>query len=83
MANSVKRDFWTPCEILELRKLSEEELKEVRSSFTKVSYLKLIINSMHNHYRNIRYKDGLVISDLDTLIEIIDGLIDDDLYKKL
>ena len=38
---------------------------------------------MHNHYRNIRYKDGLVISDLDTFIEIIDGLIDDDLYKKL
>lgn len=76
---SVEKDLWIPCEILQLRRLSKEELKKVLNPFTKKEYIKRIIS----HYRDIRYKDGLVISDLNTFIKIVDVLIDDNHYKEL
>lgn len=76
---SVEKDLWTPCEVLQLRRLSKEELKKVLNPFTKKEYIKRIIS----HYRDIRYKDGLVISDLNTFIKIVDVLIDDNHYKEL
>lgn len=74
---SVEKDLRTPCKVLQLRKLSKEELKKICNPFTKEEYIKFIIS----HYGNIRYKDGLIISDMDTFIHIVDGLIDDNLYK--
>lgn len=76
---SVEKDLWTPCAVLQLRRMSKEELKKVLNPFTKKEYIKRIIG----HYRDIRYKDGLVISDLDTFIKIVDVLIDDNHYKEL
>ena len=75
MATNVNEP-WAVCGLLSLKKLSEEEMEELRHKmFGTCSWeesIKDTINRLIQEGANIKNDNGLLIMDMDTLIKIIE-----------
>ncbi len=75
MATNVNEP-WGECEILSSRKLSDEELNELRQSQFGIYSLKEsvqnTINSLIHEGANIKDNNGVLTMDIDTLLMIIE-----------
>lgn len=71
-----KNNPWGECDILSSRKLSDEELAELRKEqFGEYSLKESVqntINSLVHEGANIKDDSGMLIMDMDTLIRIIE-----------
>lgn len=73
-----KNDPWGECDILSSRKLSDEELAELRKErFGEYEYslkesVQNTINSLIHEDTNIKDDSGMLIMGMDTLIRIIE-----------
>jgi hypothetical protein len=71
-----RNEPWGECELLSSRKISEEEVEELRHKmFGTCSWeesIKDTINRLIQEGANIKNDNGLLIMDMDTLIKIIE-----------
>jgi hypothetical protein len=75
MATNVNEP-WAVCELLSSKKLSEEEVEELRhkmfGTYSWEESIKDTINRLIQEGANIKNDNGLLIMDMDTLIKIIE-----------
>ena len=71
-----RNEPWGECEILSSRKLSDEELNELRQSqfgtYSLKESVQNTINSLIHEGANIKDNNGVLTMDIDTLLMIIE-----------